>query len=121
MRALVSALALAFAAGLASAQAAHPASKAPDLATSEKAYKSAKAAFAKKPKDAAVKKKYVAATVKFGTATMLADSLPPRQKYSGALRLYREALQYDPKNKEALDNKKMIEDIYKSMGRPIPK
>ena len=87
----------------------------------EKAYKESKATFAKKPKDAGVKKKYVSATVAFGTATMMSASLPPKDKYSGALRLYREALKFDPKNKEALENKKMIEDIYKSMGRPIPK
>lgn len=84
-------------------------------------YTSAKASFKKKPKDAKVKKSYVTATVALGTATMNAGSLRPQVKYSGALRLYREALAVDPKNKEALANKKMIEDIYQSMGRPIPK
>lgn len=92
-----------------------------ELAKIEKAYKAAKTAFEKKPKDAAVKKTYVASTVKFGTATMLSPALGPRQKYAGALKLYREALKVDPKNKEALNNKKMIEDIYTQMGRPIPK
>lgn len=93
----------------------------PDLKTLEASYSSAKAVYAKKPKDAAAKKKYVAATVAFGTATMMSDKLAPRVKYVGALRLYREALKIDPKNKEALENKNMIERIYKDMGRPIPK
>ena len=80
----------------------------------------AKAAFDKNPNDAKAKSAYIAATVKLGTATMNAEELPPREKYRGALTLYREALKLDPKNKEALANKKLIEDIYKSMGRPIP-
>jgi tetratricopeptide (TPR) repeat protein len=80
----------------------------------------AKAAFTKKPKDEKVKKSYVAATVKLGTATMVSPALPPKEKYRGALRYYREALKVDPKNQEALNNKKMIEAIYKSMGREVP-
>lgn len=92
-----------------------------NLVKCEKAYKAAKTVLAKKPKDAAVKKHAGAATAAYGTAVMMTQTMPPKQKYSGALHLYREALTYDPKNKEALDNKKMIEDIYKSMGRPIPK
>jgi len=91
------------------------------LLTLEKVYKSTKATFQKQPKSAKIRTQYVAATVKFGTATMNADSLAPRVKYAGALRLYREALKLDPKNSEALKNKKLIEDIYKSMGREIPK
>lgn len=91
------------------------------MAAFQKQYSVTKAAYAKKPKDAAAKKAFVSATVKFGTATMMTDTLPPRQKYGGALRLYREALKLDPKNAEALKNKKMIEDIYRSMGREIPK
>jgi len=80
----------------------------------------AKAAYTKKPKDAKVKKAYVEATVKLGTATMVSPALPPKEKYRGALKWYREALKVDPKNKEASNNKKMIEDIYKSMGREVP-
>ena len=37
-----------------------------------------------------------------------------------ALKYYREVLKADPKNEEALKNKKQIEDIYESMGMPIP-
>lgn len=91
------------------------------LAKLQQAYTKAGAAYVKKPKSSEAKKAYVAATVKLGTATMTSPSLGPKEKYPRALRLYREALKIDPKNKEALDNKKMIEDIYKSMGREIPK
>lgn len=88
----------------------------------QSSYEKAKAAYSKAKAKPSSKegKAYVAATVKYGTAVMNAASLAPKDKYPKALRLYREALKIDPKNKEALDNKKMIEDIYKSMGRPIP-
>jgi tetratricopeptide (TPR) repeat protein len=87
------------------------------LAAIQKEYDVAKAAY---DKDAKKKDAYVKATVKIGTATMLADSLEARVKYRAALKYYREALKLDPANKEALNNKKMIEDIYTQMGRPIP-
>ncbi len=91
------------------------------LAKLEKSYVAAKAAYVKTPKDAVKKRAYITATVTFGTAVMNSGALAPRQKYPRALNLYREALKLDPKNKEALENKKMIEDIYRQMGRPIPK
>jgi Flp pilus assembly protein TadD len=37
-----------------------------------------------------------------------------------ALKMFREALQLDPNNALAKDGIKLIEDIYKSMGRPVP-
>lgn len=52
---------------------------------------------------------------------MFDSSLPPRQKYKPALKYYNKVLEIDPKNAEALKNKKQIEDIYESMGMPIPK
>ncbi len=91
------------------------------LAKLQKAQVAAKAAFAKKPKDAKTKEAYVAATVKLGTATMVSAALPPKDKYRGALKWYKEALKVDPKNKEAKNNTDMIVSIYKSMGRPVPK
>lgn len=103
------------------AQGASQANDKAALATMQKTYASTKAAYTKKPSNAAAKKAYVNATVKLGTATMMTATLPPREKYSGALKYYREALKVDPKNAEALKNKKLIEDIYRSMGRPIPK
>lgn len=83
-------------------------------------YTSAKAKFAKNPKDAALRKAYVSATVTLGTATMNSPILSSKVKYPQALKYYREALKADPKNKEALENKNLIEGIYKQMGRPIP-
>jgi tetratricopeptide (TPR) repeat protein len=90
------------------------------LATLKEEHDNTKAAYEKNKSDDKVKKEYVDATVAYATATMLAESLPAKQKYPDALRLYREALEVDPKNETAIDNKKMIEDIYNSMGRPIP-
>lgn len=86
-----------------------------------KVYREAKAKHLKAPKDAKLKTAFVKATVDFGTATMTSPILAPKDKYPAALRLYREALKLDPKNKEATANKKTIEDIYRGLGRPIPK
>lgn len=47
--------------------------------------------------------------------------LPPKQKYRPALKRYNRVLELDPNNQEAAANKKQIEDIYQSMGMPIPK
>jgi len=80
----------------------------------------AKSAFKRHPKDATAKQKYVAATVKLGTADMSSDALDRKVKYKKALQLYREALKVDPNNVEAKNNKQLIESIYKSMGRPVP-
>ncbi|MGH2575150.1 MAG: hypothetical protein ACRDFC_05550 [Ignavibacteria bacterium] len=51
---------------------------------------------------------------------MFESSLSPKQKYRAALRRYRRILELDPDNKEAAANKKQIEDIYQSMGMPVP-
>jgi tetratricopeptide (TPR) repeat protein len=51
---------------------------------------------------------------------MADPALPPRTKYVGALKAYREVLKYDKSNKKAQDNINTIEGIYKSMGRPVP-
>ena len=40
--------------------------------------------------------------------------------YKFALRDFRRTLKYDPANKTALERKQQIEQIYQSMGRPIP-
>ena len=40
--------------------------------------------------------------------------------YKFALRDFRRTLKYDPANEEARARKQQIEDIYKSMGRPVP-
>jgi hypothetical protein len=66
-------------------------------------------------KKAAVEKQMLAANF-----LMFEAELPPKQKYKPALKRYRRVLQLDPNNKEAAANKKQIEDIYQSMGMPIP-
>ncbi|HMS63648.1 MAG TPA: hypothetical protein PKD83_00180 [Ignavibacteria bacterium] len=52
---------------------------------------------------------------------MFQSTLPPKQKYKPALNYYNKILEIDPKNEEALANKKQIEEIYESMGMPVPK
>ncbi len=49
-----------------------------------------------------------------------ADSFTPKKKYRPALKRYNRVLEIDPANKEAAADKKQIEDIYQSMGMPIP-
>jgi tetratricopeptide (TPR) repeat protein len=85
------------------------------------AYSSAKKALAAKPKDKKVRAAFVVAADRYATSMMVESTLAPRLRYPGALRLYREVLKVDPKNPEALNNSKMIIDVYKSMGRPVPK
>ena len=52
---------------------------------------------------------------------MTNSQVPPRVKYTTALHEYRKTLEYDKTNKKAQDNIKTIEDIYKQMGREVPK
>jgi hypothetical protein len=84
------------------------------------AYTTAKKALSTKPKDKKVRAAFVVAADRYATAMMVESTLPPRLRYPGALRIYREVLKVDPKNTEALNNSKMIVDVYKSMGRPVP-
>jgi len=49
-----------------------------------------------------------------------AESISQKVKYRSALKRYRRVLELDPNNEEAKGNKKIIEDIYTQMGRPIP-
>lgn len=91
------------------------------LAKLEKHYKAAKTEGAKAKPGTPKFKAYVEATVAYGNLVMTSPVLTPKEKYPKALALFREALKVDPKNKVALENKNMIEQIYKSMGRPVPK
>jgi hypothetical protein len=74
-----------------------------------------------KPKDPAAKKAHAASLADLGHSTMLDQSIPPRVRYPEALKHLRKAKTLDPKNKLALDDIKLIEEAYKSMGRPVPK
>lgn len=55
-----------------------------------------------------------------GKYLMYEANLSPKKKYGPALKQFRRVLELDPKNQEAMNNKLQIEDIYTSMGRPIP-
>lgn len=66
-------------------------------------------------KAAAVKKSMEAAMY-----LMYDAQLPPRDKYKPALKYFRIVLKLDPDNAEAKVNKEKIEEIYESMGKPIP-
>jgi outer membrane murein-binding lipoprotein Lpp len=51
---------------------------------------------------------------------MLDPALPPTEKYPKALEMFRNALKIDPDNALAKDGVNLIEDVYRSMGRPVP-
>jgi hypothetical protein len=51
---------------------------------------------------------------------MFEANLSQKKKYKPALQRYNKVLEVDPKNSEAMENKKQIEDIYQSMGMPVP-
>ena len=82
--------------------------------------KALEAKLAKKPNDAKLKSETAEANFQVGYTMMMDETLLPRVKYPGALKHYRRALALNPKHAKAAANKKQIEDIYKSMGRPIP-
>ncbi|MDZ4711986.1 MAG: hypothetical protein SGI89_06630 [bacterium] len=67
-----------------------------------------------------VKKETVAKCLTAANYLMFEANLPAREKYRPALKYYRQIIAIDPKNQEAATNKKQIEDIYESMGMPIP-
>ncbi len=73
-----------------------------------------------KPSDAAVKSTLVEALMGSADGYMYNEQLPPFRKYPNALRLYRRVVEIDKSNQKAKDNVAMIEQIYKSMGRPVP-
>jgi tetratricopeptide (TPR) repeat protein len=72
------------------------------------------------PKSVEVKNILVEALLAKADSVMYDESAPPRTKYPTALRTYRQVLTVDKDNKKAQDNVNTIENIYKSMGRPIP-
>lgn len=86
----------------------------------EEAISDLDAAYKKNPKSAELKKALAGAYFAQGNALMNNAQMPPFRKYPGALRSFRKTVELDPTNNEAKANIKTIEDIYKSMGRPVP-
>jgi hypothetical protein len=75
-----------------------------------------------KPTDAKLKAKTADAWYQAGYALEYSKAgLSSRTRYRGALAHYRTTLALDPTHKKAAFEKKQIEDIYKSMGMPVPK
>lgn len=81
---------------------------------------SAEALYANNPNDPGVKKSLANALYLQGQAIMYDEKIPPRAKYGPALKLFNRALALDPTLQAAAENKKIIEQIYASMGRPVP-
>lgn len=73
-----------------------------------------------KTKSDADKKLCIEKQMEAANYLMFQADLPPKKKYRPALKRYRRVLQLDPGNNEAAANKKQIEDIYQSMGMPVP-
>lgn len=73
-----------------------------------------------KSKSDADKKEYLLKQMTAANYLMFEANLSPKKKYKPALQRYNKVLELDPKNAEAMENKKQIEDIYQSMGMPIP-
>src|SRR5579862_5186802 len=120
MRFVVAALAIVSIVGSAVAQHGSEAEDRQQLKDCQAAYQKAQKALARHPKDPTVRRQFVVCTDRYATATMTSLVLGSHEKYPKALRLYREVLKIDPKNREAAANSKMIEDVYRSLGRPIP-
>ncbi len=78
------------------------------------------AQYKKKPNDSKLKMQLAQAKYEYGHALMTDNALGPRIKYRSALKAYREALKLNPGHKQAKADKDMIENIYRSMGRPVP-
>ena len=73
-----------------------------------------------KTKSEADKKTCIQKELSAANYLMFEANLSPKKKYRPALQRYNRVLELDPKNSEAMENKKQIEDIYQSMGMPIP-
>lgn len=87
----------------------------------EKKLADLEAKLAKNSSDAKLKKETAAAAYEAGHYIEYdKPGLSPREKYRPSLKLYRRALELDPKHEKAAAEAKQIEDIYKQMGMPVP-
>ncbi len=72
------------------------------------------------PSDAELKKQVAEVSYQVGHTMMLNPDLQPRVKYRGALKHFRRTLALNPGHANAAAEKQQIEDVYKSMGMPVP-
>jgi hypothetical protein len=68
----------------------------------------------------ATKKAFVETSMELANYLTFDAPLAPREKYRPALKLYNKVLEIEPDNEKAKETKKVIEDIYASMGMPVP-
>ena len=109
------------AASFAAKPAAKPAPAAAAAKDPEAKLAALEAKLAKAPKDAKLKTETAEAAFQAGYyIEYKKPGLSPREKYRPALKLYRRAMELNPKHAEAAKERKQIEDIYKGMGLPIP-
>lgn len=83
-----------------------------DLARLQSDYDAAKA---KLESDPGAKSKFVEAAVRYADALNYGPG-DPRHKYPAALAIYEEVLKVEPENEAAKSGRKIILDVYKSMG-----
>ena len=70
--------------------------------------------------DIQLRAELVGATYELAEGVMYRSAAPPNRKYPAALRLFRAVLALEPNHEKALENKKIIEDIYEALGKPLP-
>ncbi|MEO7651976.1 MAG: hypothetical protein ABIZ80_16050 [Bryobacteraceae bacterium] len=87
----------------------------------DEAITSLDAQYKAQPKSNDVRLALADAHLQYGSMMMNNEQMPPFRKYPGALREFRKVLEFDKDNKKAKDNIALIEGIYKSMGREVPK
>jgi tetratricopeptide (TPR) repeat protein len=87
----------------------------------QEAITSLDAQYKAQPKNNDVRLALADAHYQYGNSMMNDAQMPPFRKYPGALREFRKTLEYDKDNKKAKDNIALIEGIYKSMAREVPK
>ncbi len=92
-----------------------------ELARLKANYERTKRAFQNNRNGSAQRKAHIQATMAYGTLMMNTVTMRPQEKYPGALRLFREVLAIDRNHAGARKNIELIEGIYRSLGRPVPR
>lgn len=87
----------------------------------EEAVAALEAELKKSPKSLEVKNALAATLTAQGESVMFNKDLRPMVKYPTALRHFRKAVEHNPNAAKAKEHIATIENIYKSMGREVPK